>query len=59
MALELARADERNAHICGQADLGAFDILAGEGRESSTVDHGVAPVVGSGSAVGEPERSVL
>ena len=59
MALELARADGRNAHLCGQADRGAFDILAGEGRESSTVDHGVAPVAGSASAVSNLERSAL
>ena len=31
MALELARADGRNAHICGQADLGAVNIVAGDG----------------------------
>ena len=59
MALELADADGRNAHLCGQADLGAFNILAGEGRASTTVDHGVALVAGSASAVSDPERSVL
>ncbi|MGZ6622996.1 MAG: hypothetical protein ACXVHD_25630 [Solirubrobacteraceae bacterium] len=59
MALELADACGRNAHLCGQADRGAFDILAGGGRESSTVDHGVALVAGSASAVSDPERSVL
>jgi hypothetical protein len=59
MALELAGADGRNAHICGQADRGAVHILAGEGRASSTVDHGVALIAGSASAISDPERSVL
>ena len=44
MALELAGAGRRSAHICGQADCGAVNILASEGRASSTVDHGVALV---------------
>jgi hypothetical protein len=59
MALELARADGRNAHICGQADLGAVNIVAGGGRASATVGHGVALVAGVASAVSDPERSVL
>ena len=59
MALELADADGRNAHTCGQADLGGVNIVAGEGRASATVDHGVALVAGSASAVSDPERSVL
>ena len=46
MALELAGADGRNAHICGQADHGAVHILAGGGRASTTIDHRVAFVAG-------------
>ena len=35
MALELADADGRNPHTCGQADRGAVNIVAGEGRAST------------------------
>ena len=59
MARELARADGRNAHTCGQADRAAVHILAGEGRGSTTIDHRVALVAGVASAVSGPERSVL
>ena len=59
IAVELAGAGGRTAHICGQADLGGINIVAGEGRASTTIDHRVALVAGVGSAVNGPERSAL